>query len=404
MVLFLNFFLIILAYYQVKAASRSLVLEYFDPDAFPWLWIVTATLLAALIGVYHRIVERYRRLSVVLASCAVFIVALVAFRVLFAVHGPSAAVGFYVLVDIFSVVLVEQFWSLTNTITSSDEGRRSYWFVGSGGLAGGVAGGAFAAALLTFTPMGTPDLLLSCAACLVLIVGLNLWMSRLGLYRELTGGAGAQPVSARGGWRALLTSRYLLLIAALLLCSQIVQPVVEYQFLNAVNDAYPQRDARTAFISGFFSVLGLVSIGVNVLLTPLIHRFMGTIAGLVTQPVVLTLFSLAFMAQPVLWMAAAMKIADRGLSYSINRASKELLYIPVDPVRTYQAKAWIDMLGYRLFKVAGSFLIIGFTGVLGVTQLGWLTVALCAAWLVVIAALGREYARVSAAPAVPAPA
>ena len=60
MVLFLNFFLIILAYYQVKAASRSLVLEYFDPDAFPWLWIVTATLLAALIGVYHRIVERHR--------------------------------------------------------------------------------------------------------------------------------------------------------------------------------------------------------------------------------------------------------------------------------------------------------------------------------------------------------
>ena len=185
-VLFLNFFLIILAYYQVKAASRSLVLEYFDPDAFPWLWIVTATLLAALIGVYHRIVERYRRLSVVLASCALFIAALIGFRALFAVHGPSAAIGFYVLVDIFSVVLVEQFWSLTNTITSSDEGRRSYWFVGSGGLAGGVAGGAFAAALLTFTPMGTPDLLLSCAACLVLIVGLNLWMSRLGLYRELT--------------------------------------------------------------------------------------------------------------------------------------------------------------------------------------------------------------------------
>jgi len=403
-VLFLNFFLIILAYYQVKAASRSLVLEHFDPNAFPWLWIVTAALLAALIGVYHRIVERYRRLAVVLASCAVFIVALIAFRVLFAVHGPSAAVGFYVLVDIFSVVLVEQFWSLTNTITTSEEGRRSYWFVGSGGLAGGVAGGVVAAGLLTWTPMQTPDLLLSCAACLLLIVGLNLWMARLGLYRELSHAGGPEPVSARGGWRALLASRYLLLIAALLLCSQLAQPVVEYQFLSAVNDAYPERDARTAFISYFFSVLGVVSIAVNVVLTPLIHRLLGTLAGLFTQPLVLMAFSLGFMAQPVLWMAGAMKIADRGLSYSINRASKELLWIPVDPVRTYQAKAWIDMLGYRLFKVLGSVLIIAFTGVLSVPQLGWLTMGICVGWLVVIAALGREYARVSAVPAVPAPA
>lgn len=401
MVLFANFFLIILAYYQVKAASRSLVLEHFDPKAFPWLWIVTAVVLLAFIGAYHRIVERHRRLSVVLASCLVFIALLVAFRVLFAVHGPAAAIGFYVLVDIFSVVLVEQFWSLTNTITSSDEGRRSYWFVGSGGLAGGVAGGAVSAALLTWTTMTTPDLLLSCAACLVLVITLNLWMARLGVYREVSPTAdGASPVSAAGGWRALAGSRYLLLIAALLMCAQLAQPVVEYQFLDAVNEAYPERDARTAFISGFFSVLGLASIGVNLLLTPLIHRHLGMLAGLATQPLALMLFSLGFMAQPVLWMAGAMKIADRGLSYSINRASKELLYIPVDPVRTYQAKAWIDMLGYRLFKVAGSALIIGLTQFLGVAQLGWLTVVICIAWLAVIGALGREYARVMPAPGV----
>jgi AAA family ATP:ADP antiporter len=122
-------------------------------------------------------------------------------------------------------------------------------------------------------------------------------------------------------------------------------------------------------------------------------------AGLCTQPITLLLFSLGFIAQPVLWMAGAMKIADRGLSYSINRASKELLYIPIDPVRTYQAKAWIDMLGYRLFKVLGSAAILFLVGTLGVGVggLGWLTVAICAAWLAVIALLAREHARLSAA-------
>jgi len=399
-VLFINFFLIILAYYQVKAASRSLVLEHFNPDAFPWLWIVTALVLLAFIGTYHRMVERFPRLNVVLASCLIFILALVGFRILFDVHGPSAAIGFYVLVDIFSVVLVEQFWSLTNTITSSAEGRRSYWFVGSGGLAGGVAGGAVAAGLISYTPLTTPDLLLSCAACLVLVIGLNLWMSRLGLYREVNRAAqGPSLVSASGGWRALIGSRYLLLIAALVMCAQLAQPVVEYQFLSTVNEAYPEREERTAFISWFFSILGIASIGVNLLLTPMVHRVLGMLAGLATQPITLMVFSLGFMAQPVLWMAGAMKIADRGLSYSINRASKELLYIPVDPVRTYQAKAWIDMLGYRLFKVLGSFLIIAFTQALGVGGLGGLTVAICVAWLLLILALGREYARIHTPPA-----
>ena len=44
--LFLNFFLIILAYYQVKSASRSLLIEYWGSDNFPYVWIASALVLA----------------------------------------------------------------------------------------------------------------------------------------------------------------------------------------------------------------------------------------------------------------------------------------------------------------------------------------------------------------------
>jgi AAA family ATP:ADP antiporter len=92
---------------------------------------------------------------------------------------------------------------------------------------------------------------------------------------------------------------------------------------------------------------------------------------------------------------AAAKISDRALSYSINRASKELLYVPVDSVLIYQAKAWIDMFGYRLFKVTGSLLILLFTGWLPVTlsvgQLSWFVIAICLLWLGLIAMLRGEY-------------
>jgi len=392
-ILFTNFFLIILAYYQVKSASRSLLIEYWGAESFPWVWIASALLLGSFIGFYHRLVERYSRLAVVLGCCLLFILLLVFFRAALGWHGAAASAGFYLFVDIFSVILVEQFWSLANTITASDAGRKSYWFIGTGGLLGGVLGGVTAAALLQYTPLETPDLLLSCAAILVLTFTLNLLMGRLGLYREVTDSGPA--VIAEGGWRMLLTSRYLILIACALLCSQLAQPVVEYQFLKAVETAYTRLDARTEFISTFFSVLGLVSIGINLLVTPFIHRYLGVMWGMLTQPVILAFSSVIFMVQPVLTTAAIMKISDRGLSYSINRASKEQLYIPVDPVHTYQAKAWIDMLGYRLFKVMGSALILLLAHwlPLGVNaqQLGWLTVLICGAWIVILSMLAREY-------------
>ena len=101
------------------------------------------------------------------------------------------------------------------------------------------------------------------------------------------------------------------------------------------------------------------------------------------------------MLQPTLTMIAATKIGDRGLSYSINRASRELLYIPIDPVMIYQAKAWIDMFGYRLFKVAGSLLILLSTQWLPIkltlVQLSWLTLVICGTWIVAIVILRRDY-------------
>ncbi len=400
LILFVNFLLIILAYYQVKSASRSLLIEYWGADSFPYIWIASALVLGMFIAFYHKLVERYTRLRVVLGSCLVFVGLLVVFRVMLKFMSAPASLGFYIFVDIFSVILVEQFWSLANTVHKPEEGRSTYWFVGTGGLVGGVAGGLLAAALILYTPTTTADLLLSCALLLIVVFGLNVVMGRMGLYEEIKGSDG--PVKVGGGWRALVQSRYLLLIAAGLLCAQIAEPIVEYQFLKTVEAAYRELDQRTAFISTFLSVLGLVSIFINLALTPVIHRYLGVVAGMMMQPLALAVCSLGFMSAPTLTMASIVKISDRGLSYSINRASKELLYIPVDAVRTYQAKAWIDMLGYRLFKILGSGLILVFTQslplLLDVAQLAWITLSVCVAWVAVVAALAREYRAVVRVP------
>ncbi len=394
--LFANFFFIILAYYQVKAASRSLLIEYGGSGALPYAWVYSALTLVVVIAVYHVIVERFERVRVVLGSLLVFAGLLVLFRTVFTPRDLVTATAFYVFVDIFSVVLVEQFWSLTDSVSSNDEGKRSFWFVGTGGLVGGVLGGLLASWLVKYTPLETPDLLYACAALLLVVWALNYAMYRAGIYAEVH----EAPLREKGDWRVMFSNRYLVLIALLLCCSQLAQPIVEFQFLNMAERAYVELDARTAFISEFFSVLGVISIGVNVVVTPLMHRVFGAIGGLALQPLVLAASSGFFYLSPSLWMAGAMKVSDRGLSYSINRASKELLYIPVDPVLTYQAKAWIDMVGYRLFKGIGSGLILlalqWLPAAHAAVDLSWLTIAICVVWLVTVAQVAHAYRTVLA--------
>jgi len=392
--LFTNFFLIIAAVYHLKPASRSLFLSALGADALPWVWIATAAALGLTIGLYHRLIARFSRIHVVLGTCTLVIAILLGLYPLIDNGGFVPAFVFYVFVDMASVILVEQFWSLTNTMFTTREGKRWYGFIATGGLIGGVVGGMASSAWIRQFGLETMDLLPIAAGLVGLLALLTLLMGRLGLYEEKRGVDNHTSASA-GDWRAILRHRYLLLIAVILLLAQMAEPIIEYQFMKVVEATIVDLDARTAYLGAFFSLLSAVAIGINLLITPLIHRWLGALGGLFAQPIAVLAGSVWFMSQATLQAGAFLKIADRGLSYSINRASKELLYVPIAPLLMFRAKAWIDMFGYRLFKVAGSLLILLLTQwlpwPLEATQLGWLVAAICLTWMLVLTRLGTRY-------------
>jgi ATP:ADP antiporter, AAA family len=395
-IFFLDFFLVITTLYQLKPASRSLFIEYLGSAGLPYIWIAVALSMGIFISVYHQLVARFNRQNIVLGSTLAFGAALLIFRVWFLFPGKVATIFFYVFVDILGVVLVEQFWSLVNSVYSTREGKAWYGFVGTGGLLGGVAGGGVAALLLRYTPMTTRDLLISAAVTLFIIFTLTVIMGRFGLFCEVDGAEPAgtpEPPGQRVSYK-----RYLVLIAAILLMSQLLSPVIDYIFMNRVESAYSDVDARTTFLSVFFSLLSMVSIGVNLLITPLINRLLGPIAGLLAQPLAIIVFSFLFLSSPTLFFAGATKIGDRGLSYSINRASKELLYVPIGSLLIYRAKAWIDMLGYRLSKSFGSVIILAVNWLTAepsrLAYLSMIAIIICGIWLALVALMGKEYRKV----------
>jgi AAA family ATP:ADP antiporter len=397
--LFTNFFLIIAALYHLKPASRSLFISALGSANLPYVWIATAIALGLIISLYHRLVARYSRINVVLGTCAIIIACLLVFYTQLNNGGFVPAFAFYIFVDMLSVILVEQFWSLTDTIYDTAAGKRVYGLIATGGLLGGVVGGSMSNVLISKLQLDTTDLLLVAAGIIAVLVLLTLLMGRLGLYTEHAGVSNHNN-SAQGQWRAILRHRYLFLIALILLLAQMVEPLVEFQFMKVVEDSIIDREARTAYLGGFFGLLSGVAIGINLLITPLVHRWLGVLGGLFAQPLAVLAGSFWYMSQATLQAGAFLKISDRGLSYSINRASKELLYVPIDPVLIFQAKAWIDMFGYRLFKVLGSVLILLLTQWLpwsiSAGQLSWLVLCVCLVWLATLVRLGGEYRQVLA--------
>ena len=395
--LFLNFFLVILAYYQVKAASRSILIEFGGADSFPYVWIGSAFILLMLVGINNLMVAHFSRIKIIFITLGLFVTLLLWFRSALNEANITIAILFYIFVDIFSVVLVEQFWSLSNTVNTVKDGRKAYWFIGSGGILGGILGGITASMLIKYTSLNTEDLLITCALLLIVLITLNAIIWKLGFYRELPD---EKCIRLDGnGLNAIIKTRYLQLIAVVVCLSQLAQPVIEFQFIKIVSENFLELNERTRFISNFFSLMGLVSLAVNFSLTPLIHRYIGVLTGMYIQPLFLLCGSIGFMLHTNLITVSVMKIMDRGLSYSINRASKEQLYIPIDAVNTYQVKAWIDMLGYRLFKAMGSGLIIIAVNwshfKLDVISLSWLTIIICFLWIVVVTFLLKEVKRIN---------
>ena len=354
--LFVSFLAIILSYYLVKSASRSMILEEGSASLLPYIWVGSALSLMVLVPLYQKLIGRVPKFKLVFATLLVIAACLCGFWLRMEEATLQEVIAFYIFVDIFSVILVEQFWALTDSVYRSREAKVWYGLIGSGGLVGGIFAGFAVTGLVGGLGLPTKDLLLVSVASLLLISIFVYGLGRSGLFENAD-----KPSVSRfsdASWANIRDNNYLYLIAGLLLMAQLAAPLVEFQFMSLVGEKYTDQQERTVFISWMYTWVGCFALVVNLLITPLVHRYFGALGGLFLQPVLMLGGALMFIAYPVLQTAASLRVVDRGLSYSITRASRELLYVPVAADTLQRAKAWIDMLGYRLFKVLGSVPII----------------------------------------------
>ena len=234
----LNIFLILVCYYIIKTVREPLILTTAVPA---WLQRIgvsgpaevktyaaagQALILMGFVPAYSWFASRVDRMKLVFGVTAFFVANILLFAFALQAQVEYIGVFFYVWVGLFSLSIIAQFWSYANDIYTKEAGSRLFPIIGVGMTVGSPVGAAIAERM--FRAQLSPHLMLYLAAALLLATaGLYAASNRTGSISRQAA-ADAAPIGGRGAFSLVFSSRYIGLIAMLLILLNVVNTVGEF--------------------------------------------------------------------------------------------------------------------------------------------------------------------------------
>lgn len=369
-------------YEFVRSVSTSLYIEAYTAANLPYAMALGPVVTLALVYGYGRLLSATGARAAVLITSAFS--ALVILGCYFGIRAGvrPAALLLYAFREGYIVLLVEQVWAFINSTVRTDEGHKLNGPICGIASIGAIVGGRLVQRYAAV--VGSANLLLVAAAS----------FAPMAIFALLAYRAGGEPRPADDeahgrhghlGLRTVARDPVLWRLAILIALTQVVSTVAELQFSRYLETALPQKDLRTQWLGGFYADLNIGSAVCQFVVAPLLLAWVSHRIIHLSIPVVHLGLVVAVFAAPGLGTAAACYMVFKVLDYSVFRAAKELLYIPLSFDARYRAKEVIDAFVYRASKgitsgalaVAGRFALIPlgvFPGIIAAALAGWLVV------------------------------
>lgn len=398
--LFAYLFLIMAGTVASKAARDALFLDRFRAIDLPYVDIAIAIIVGLVAGLYIRAGERTNVRNVQIGSLVAFAASSVAFWWLAegrAAGEPSAAllVVIYIWVGVLSVLVPSQVWTLANYVMTTREAKKTFGLIGGGAILGWIVGGLATRVLVM--RFGTESTLLWVAATLLMSAGVVwvVWRQRPPQVDVVAVPLDLTPTQSRllASFVQVRKSPYLVSIALVVWLSAYVTSIAGWQFKAIAKANIPDTDALAHFFGTFNSVAGIAAFALQLLLTARILKRVGVGVALFIVPAALALSSLGVLIVGTLAAAVALKAGDQVLRYSVDKATVELLYLPVPAGLTFRVKSFIDTVVYRLGDALGGLTILLFAAALRLSpaQMAWVTLALVGVWFWAAAVARQQY-------------
>ncbi|HEY5927741.1 MAG TPA: MFS transporter [Kofleriaceae bacterium] len=402
-------FLIMTAYYVMKTAREGLILTggtfgLRGDELKTYATGAMALLLIVLVPAYDMLADRHRRIRLINLSYLLLLASLIAFFVL-GEAGVPIGFAYFVWFGLVSAFMVAQFWSYATDLYNEDQGKRLFALIATGGTLGAIIGPHIAKLANTFTLM---------------LIGAGLLVGAIILFNVIEHRAPRErrdkEIEGPGGFALVLGDRSLLMIACLLLLTNVVNSTGEYLLSHAVSEhaialvpdsSHPElsgamreavigehrREIIKTFYSNFFIWVNALSFVIQAFLVSRVIKRIGVRHALFILPVI------AFGAYWAIGMIGGLavvrlaKTAENATDYSIQNTVWQSLFLKSDRAVKYKAKATMDTFFVRAGDAISAIVValgihqFGF----GARELAFVNVALIIVWMGIAFAISHAH-------------
>ncbi len=456
LLLALNVFLLLLAYYILKPLREAMLLVDKDSAVVKsCLGGAQAVLFVFVIKAFSRLASKVPRHILITWTTLFFISNLVVFYFLSLGGMPIKTMGilFFIWIGIFNMFVVAQFWGFANDLYTDEVGKRTFPLVAFGATLGAALGTRMRWLREMMGNNWEYKLMLIAGAILLVCIGLAIHIHRREVRKSREerekGLAGSeekartqeQPLKAGGGFKLVFGSRYLLLIAlmigmynfvnatgefiisAVAVNSQISRtapaqtavvlpqpstgtPVGQAQAVEA-QKAKPDREKppsdmqksiHTIFMDYQF-LTNVIALFIQLFLVSRIFKWVGVGGALLFLPLIAIggygLISFGAVFVIVKWV----KAIENGTDYSLQNTTKAALFLVTPREEKYKAKAAIDTFFVRGGDTISAVAVLIGTQLLAlkIEKYAIINVVAVGVWLVLCFFIIREYRKIKGA-------
>jgi ATP:ADP antiporter, AAA family len=365
--LFTFFLFVIAVFWTLKPFRTASVVKAFGIEWYPITKHGIVLVAPAIVAFYSYLTTRFTISGLVYFFGGIFFAGHLFFWTLISFTDWSFVhLVFFYHVDAYITVMVALFWTYLNDSFEVSGAKKRYGFIGAGGLVGGI-GGSFISGWAA-AELGANIILVGAGLMIpmfIIVAVLSRMPAAPGSRIAKEGPAccgqdkGKKQVITEG-FTEVFKSGYLLSIVAIVGIYELLSAVVDFQFTDYLAAMFDTAADMAGYHGKVLFVGQLFSLLVQVLLTTVIHRKYGIMHGLLFLPAVFALGATGFLLVPGLAIISFTIGGEAAFSYSINQASKEILYVPLDDVTRYKSKAFIDVFVLRAAKLAGGAIVLGY--------------------------------------------
>ena len=399
-------FVIMFSYYLLKVIREPLILADGSAELKAYTTAIQAVILMLIVPLFARLYQlasnRDEKHHLFRNTLLFLGINLLAFGLAYNA-GWRIAIAFYVWLGIFSVMILALFWAFAADLFNMKSGQRIFPLIAAAAALGALLG-AGAAGWLALK-LGH-DGVIYCAALLLLIPW---WLSahteRLVPTRSkshVNAQSDSKPYPVLEGFRMVWRSRYLTLIAALVVILNLINTngeyilatfVVEHAHGSSVASQQSAEDYITLFYSRYLFATSSLSFLIQLLLVSYIFNRIGIEGALLVLPVLMLANYSLMVFLPIMAVVRSTLALENSVYYSLQTTARHSLFLPVSREEKYIGKHTIDTFFVRVGDVlSGSFVYIASTMIgLGIVGFMLINIALAAILLYLSLALGRQH-------------